>query len=140
MFNLSETAVINSQALLDGMTAMAKENLKAGIPVGLGTDSACSYSTQYDMWRELRYFVKYCGVSNSFALHTATLVNAQIAGIGALTGSLKPGKSADLIAVVGNPLEDLAVLRDVKLVVCEGRVYDDPKVKKYPEVEAALGV
>ena len=140
IFNLSETAVINSQALLDGMVAMAKENLKAGVPVGLGTDSACSYSTQYDMWRELRYFVKYCGVTNSFALHTATLVNAQIAGIGALIGSLEPGKSADMIAVDGDPLEDLSVLRDVKLVVCEGRIYDDPKVKKYPEVEAALGI
>ena len=138
MFNISETAVINSQALLDGMVTMAKANLKAGVPVGLGTDSACSYSTQYDMWRELWYFVRYCGVTNRFALHTATLVNAKIAGIEQLTGSLEPGKSADLIAVEGNPLEDLTVLRDVKLVICEGRIYDSPKVKKYPEVESAV--
>ena len=138
MFNLSETAVINSKALLTGMTDMAKANLSAGVPVGLGTDSACSYSTQYDMWRELVYFTKYCGVSNSFALHTATLVNAGIAGIGAITGSLEPGKSADMIAVEGNPLENLSVLRDVKLVVARGRVYDNPKVEKYPQVEAAL--
>ena len=138
MFNISQTAIINSQALLKGMTQMAKENLKAGILVGLGTDSACSYSTQYDMWRELVYFVKYCDVTNNFALHTATLVNAQIAGIDKLTGSLEPGKSADMIAVEGNPLEDLTLLRDVKLVVCEGRIYNNPKVKKYAEVEAAL--
>lgn len=58
---------------------MAKENLKNGIPVGLGTDTACPYVTQYDMWRELCYYAKFCGVSNAFALYSATLLNAELA-------------------------------------------------------------
>ena len=37
------------------------------------------------------------GMSNRFALHTATLRNAQLAGIGEVTGSIAPGKSADFI-------------------------------------------
>ena len=57
----------------------------------------CPYITQYDFWRELCYFHKYCGVSNQFALYTATLRNARLAGVGDVTGSLEVGKSEDLI-------------------------------------------
>lgn len=76
---------------------MARENLANGIPVGLGTDTGCPYITHYDMWRELCYFVKYCGVTPAFALHTATLLNARLAGIDGETGSIEAGKAADLI-------------------------------------------
>ena len=51
------------------------------------------------------------GMSNRFALHTATLRNAQLAGIGEVTGSIAPGKSADFIVTRENPLEDLRALQ-----------------------------
>ena len=38
------------------------------------------------MWREVAYFAKYVGVSNAFALHTATQVNAELLGLGGETG------------------------------------------------------
>ena len=79
--------------------------LANGIPVGLGNDVGCPYITQYDFWRELCYFHKYCGVSNRFALYTATLRNAQLAGVGDVTGSIEPGKSADFIVTKHDPLE-----------------------------------
>lgn len=85
--------------MFEGIIAMAKENLKNGIPVGLGTDTACPYVTQYDMWRELCYYAKFCGVSNAFALYSATLLNAELAGIGGETGSIKRGKRAEMIIV-----------------------------------------
>lgn len=138
VLGMSEIAVINSRALLEGMVAMAKENLKNGVPVGLGTDASCSYCLQSGMWRELVYFAKYCGVSPAFALHTATAVNAEIAGIGHLTGTITPGKSADMIAVKANPLEDLTALRRVSTVVMAGKIYRSPDPKQFPEVEAAL--
>ena len=71
----------SGKVVFDGIIAMARENLANGIPVGLGTDTGCPYITHYDMWRELCYFVKYCGVTPAFALHTATLLNARLAGI-----------------------------------------------------------
>ncbi len=138
MSNLSEVAVENSTVIIKGMVELAKECLKNKIPVGIGTDSSCTYVTQYGFWREIVHFVNYCGVSNSFALHTATLINAQIAGIDKITGSIEVGKMADMIVVENNPLEDLSALQNVSMVVFEGNLFIDPKVKKIPEVETVL--
>lgn len=128
----------NGTLVFNGIVACSKACLAAGIPVGLGTDTGCTYVTHYDFWRELAYFVKYCGVSNSFALHTATQVNAQIAGIEGLCGTVEAGKEADLIVTKENPLEDLRALSNVSAVVARGTMVSNPKVEKYPEVETAL--
>lgn len=138
VMNITDIAVKNSGIVVDGMVELAKENLKAGVPVGLGTDASCSYVTHYGFWRELVHFVNYCGVSNSFALHTATLVNAEIAGIDYKTGSIEAGKTADLIVASENPLENLAALRNVTMVVIDGQLIEKPEVEKYPEVEDIL--
>lgn len=128
----------NGKIVFNGIIELAKACLANGIPVGLGTDTACPYITQYDMWRELYYFIKYCGVSNAFALYSATLLNATLAGIGDLTGSIEPGKMADLIVVKENPLENIQTLRHVTMVIKEGRIFDKVKVKKIKQVEEEL--
>ena len=99
----------------DGMVKGAKEALKNNIPVGLGTDASCPLVTPYDMWREVYYFAEFYGVSNAFAIHTATLKNAQILGIDDITGSIDVGKQADLIVVKENPLENIKSLRKVNI-------------------------
>lgn len=128
----------NGKVVFDGIVSMAKACLAAGIPVGLGTDTGCPYITHYDMWRELHYFVKYCGVTPAFALYSATLLNAQLAGIGDRTGSIEKGKSADLIVCKENPLERFSALRTLSMVVKEGYRIENPIVKKMPEVEREL--
>lgn len=134
----SEMAQYNGQIVFDGIIGCAKTCLENGIPVGLGTDTGCPYITHYDMWREVYYFQKYCGVSNAFALYTATKRNAQIAGVGDITGSIEAGKCPDFIVTKENPLEDLKALRNITMVVARGNIIRDPKVKKMPEVEAEL--
>lgn len=143
MFDLSvsggtELHKINGKVVFEGMLDCARKCLDNGIPVGLGTDTACPFVTHYDMWRELRYFQKYLGVSNEFAIHTATKVNAQIAGIDKETGSIEEGKSADFMVVEDNPLENLEALRNPKMVVLRGNVIRNPKVKKFQYVEDEL--
>ena len=128
----------NGKVVFDGIVSMAKACLAAGIPVGLGTDTGCPYITHYDMWRELHYFVKYCGVTPAFALYSATLLNAQLAGIGDRTGSIEKGKSADLIVCKENPLQSFSALRTLSMVVKEGYRIENPIVKKMPEVEREL--
>ena len=128
----------NGKIVFDGIIALAKACLESGIPVGLGTDTGCPYVTHYDMWRELCYFVKYCGVTPAFALYSATLLNAELAGIGQLTGSVEEGKAADLIVCRTNPLDDLTALRSLSMVIREGLCIDRPTVKKMPEVEREL--
>lgn len=136
--HVDEMGQFNGKIVFDGVVDCAKACLENDIPVGLGTDTGCPFVTHYDMWRELVYFHKYCGVSNAFALYTATKRNAEILGLGSVTGSIEPDKCADMIACKGNPLENLSALRDLTMVVARGNVIRDPKVKKMPQVEAEL--
>ena len=116
----------------------AKVCLENNIPVGLGTDTGCPYITHYDMWRELYYFHKYCGVSNRFALYTATKRNAEIAGIDDCVGTIDIGKEADMIVTKDNPLNSLEALRHVSMVITKGKVVENPRVKKMKKVEETL--
>lgn len=128
----------NGKIVFDGIISLAKACLENGIPVGLGTDTACPYVTQYDMWRELCYFVKYCGVSKKFALYSATLLNATLAGVGDETGSIEKGKKAEMIVTRENPLENLQALRNLDMVIMRENIIRSPKVKKIPEAETEL--
>lgn len=128
----------NGLVVFEGIVALAKACLAEGIPVGLGTDTGCPYITHYDMWRELCYFVKYCGVTPAFALHSATLLNAELAGIADVTGSVEAGKAADLIVCPADPLADLTALRRLSMVIRDGWCLETPTVKKMPEVEREL--
>ena len=77
-------------------------------------------------------------MSNRFALYTATLRNAQLAGIGDVTGSIEPGKSADFIVTKHDPLKDLRALQHLELVVCRGHVVKKPNPKRNKTVDALL--
>ena len=134
----SEMEQYNGQVVFDGIVACAKACLENGVPIGLGTDTGCPYITHYDMWRELYYFRKFCGVSTSFALYSAMLGNAQIVGLEKETGSIEAGKCADLIVTRENPLEDLRALRNVEMVAARGRLIRAPRVRKMPQVEQEL--
>ncbi|MDO4938615.1 MAG: amidohydrolase family protein [Lachnospiraceae bacterium] len=134
----SDLDMKNGKLLFESMKKCAIRCLQEGITVGLGTDTGCPYITHYDMWRELIYYVKFCGVTEQFALHTATLLNADIAGISDETGSIDEGKSADFIVVHKNPLEDLTALRNPAAVSVFGNMIYDPKPKKMPKVDKEL--
>ena len=128
----------NAGIVLRGIIECARRALKEGIPVGLGTDTGCPYVTHYDMWRELQYFSTFCGVSETFALYSATLGNAKIAGIDKETGSIEPGKAADFLITAGNPVESLRALRKPRMIVARGVQIKDPAIRKNVEIEQTL--
>ena len=134
----TEVEQFNGNVVFEGIIACAKAALENDIPVVLGNDVGCPWITQYDFWRELCYFRKYVGVSNAFALHTATGRAAEVMGLGSVTGTIEVGKSADLIVTRGNPLADLRALRSVDMVVARGQRYDAPRVKYNARVMAEL--
>ena len=135
---LSDTDLLNGKALWENMLEGVITALAEGITVGLGTDTGCPFITHYDMWRELWYFVRCCGVSPAFAIHTATELNARIAGIDGETGSIDEGKWADFLVVKDDPLKDISALRNPLMVALKGAVIEAPKLKKYPFVEEQL--
>lgn len=114
------------QKMLD-VTAVAKANIKhamqAGVKIAMGTDSAV-YPHGLNA-HELDVYVNQMGMSPLAALQSGTINAADLLGWSEKTGSLEPGKWADIIAVNGNPMEDVRLLQDVKFVMKSGVVYKD---------------
>lgn len=135
---ITEVEQFNGNVVFEGVIDCAKAAVKNGIPVVLGNDVGCPWITQYDFWRELCYFRKYVGVSNAFAIYTATKRSAELAGVGDETGSIEKGKCADMIVLSGNPLDDLRVLRKIDTVITRGKIYKHPKVKRNKKVDYEL--
>lgn len=136
--NATEVEQYNGNIVFEGIVECSKAALANDIPVVLGNDVGCPWITQYDFWRELCYFHKYTGVSNAFALYTATKRSAELAGIGDITGSIEKGKCADMIVTKDNPLDNLEALRHVDMVIARGRVIDKSQVKINTLVEREL--
>lgn len=91
------------------------------------------------MWRELCYFVKYCGVTPAFALHTATLLNARLVGIARRDRLHRGGpRQRDLIVCAKDPLAGSLALRTLSMVIKDGYRVEHPAPKKLPEVEREL--
>lgn len=136
--NATEVEQYNGNIVFEGIVECSKAALANDIPVVLGNDVGCPWITQYDFWRELCYFHKYTGVSNAFALYTATKRSAELAGIGDVTGSIEKGKCADMIVTKDNPLDNLEALRHVDMVIARGKLIDKPQVKINSLVEREL--
>lgn len=136
--NATEVEQYNGNIVFEGIVECSKAALANDIPVVLGNDVGCPWITQYDFWRELCYFHKYTGVSNQFALYTATKRSAELAGIGDITGSIEKGKCADMIVTKENPLDNLEALRHVDMVIARGKLIDNPQVKINRLVEKEL--
>ena len=92
---------------------------RAGVKIALGTDSAVAPHTQAN--RELALMVEKGGMSPRDALIAATKGGPDLLGVANETGTLDPGKSADLIAVEGDPLVDPAAVQHVDYVMVEGK-------------------
>lgn len=136
--NASEVEQFNGKVVFDGIIECAKQALENDIPIVLGNDVGCPWITQYDFWRELYYFHKYVGVSNAYAIYCATLQAARMAGIDDETGSIEVGKSADMIVMKENPLENLLSLRHIESVIMRGHRIDHPTNKINEQVKTEL--
>jgi imidazolonepropionase-like amidohydrolase len=63
------------------------------------------------------------GMTPMQAIQSATVADADLLGIADKLGSIKAGKLADLIAVRGDPLANVALLEDVRFVMKQGRIF-----------------
>jgi imidazolonepropionase-like amidohydrolase len=110
-----------------------KQFIESGAVMGMGTDSGTPMNFHSEsLWREIKVHVD-MGMTPSRAIGAATRVNAQIIGKGRETGTIEPGKHADVIVVDGNPLFDIVALSRVDMVMKDGVIYKGaPAAKARP--------
>jgi imidazolonepropionase-like amidohydrolase len=91
-----------------------------GVKIAFGTDAGVSkHGRNAD---EFELMVEH-GMTPAEAIRAATVNAADLLGVSKVTGSLEPGKSADIIAVGGDPLQDVKVLKQVPFVMASGKVF-----------------
>ncbi|MHA1143797.1 MAG: amidohydrolase family protein [Candidatus Helarchaeota archaeon] len=132
---ITEINKANAAMIEEGMIKGLRKAYKTGIQIALGTDAGVPYSTHYQVWKELEYYLHYTDMSNQEAIYFGTKGAAEAIGIGDITGSIEVGKSADLQVVSGNPLDDISCLKDVKMVFIRGHLIKKPKIKKIKAIE-----
>ncbi len=107
------------EALLKFKIGEFKKQIAAGIPFAVGSDvGPFPHGTQA---RELTLMVRY-GMKPLAALPADLIEGAKLLGWADQIGTLKPGYYADIIAVPGNPLEDISVTEHVRLVMKNGSI------------------
>ncbi|PYX80915.1 MAG: Xaa-Pro dipeptidase [Acidobacteria bacterium] len=107
------------QMVSDAAQSNAKQAIAAGVRIGLGTDAAV-YPHGLNA-HELAVYVR-LGMTPLQAIQSATVNDADLLGWADRIGTLEPGKFADIIAVDGDPLKDVATLEHVKFVMKGGEV------------------
>jgi imidazolonepropionase-like amidohydrolase len=116
------------RAKVDWRIRITGESLRKAVPAGVkiafGTDAGVSkHGRNAD---EFELMVKH-GMTPSQALEAATVNAADLLGLAEEVGTLEPGKRADLIAVDGDPLRDVTVLKNVPFVMKDGAVFKDQR-------------
>ncbi len=113
----------HERALLDLHAADFKKQLAAGVPIAMGSDvGPFPHGTQ---GREFVLMVKY-GMTPLAAIQAGTINGAKLLQWQGQIGELKAGYAADIVAVPGNPLDDISVLQKVSFVMKDGTVYRRP--------------
>lgn len=100
--------------------------LKRGLKIALGTDSGC-FPWSVNQAKEFEYLVKKAGFTQMEAIKAGTSVAAELLGQSASIGHLAPGMLADIVAVPGDPLQDITALQRVMFVMKDGQIFRHDK-------------
>jgi len=114
--------VITAKALLVGpiIQGTFAKAYKAGVKIAFGTDAGV-YAHGKN-WMEFVYMTE-AGMPPLEAIKCATVNASELIGISDKTGTIEPGKWADIIAVEGDPVQDIHAMGQVRFVMKEGVVY-----------------
>jgi imidazolonepropionase-like amidohydrolase len=126
--NYPPKAVDDLNAFIQRNLDTARKAVRAGVRFAMGSDAV--YTMFGENTRELEWFLK-AGMTTEQALRTATANGAELLGMEKSIGAIRPGYYADLVAVDGNPLEDLeAVIHRIRWVMKGGEVVVDRTSEK----------
>jgi imidazolonepropionase-like amidohydrolase len=120
--HIPASEIEREKQIRDVQLAGFRRALAAGLPIGVGSDAAVVPHGKNA--RELTVRVRF-GEAPRSAIISATSLNAEILGWSDRVGTVEKGKLADLIAIAGDPLEDITELERVRFVMKGGVVYRD---------------
>jgi imidazolonepropionase-like amidohydrolase len=103
---------------------MVKALFDAGVPIVAGTDGALP---GYSLLRSLEMYVE-AGLTPMQAIESATRVPAESMGLAKDSGTIEPGKRADLIVLNADPLANISNIRKLRFVIANGRVLEPSKL------------
>ncbi len=122
---------------LDLAAALTRQAFRAGVPLSSGTDGFAPASDPWPtVYDEISLLVTKAGLTPSQAIHAATEVGARAAAQGADTGTVAPGKLANLIVLARDPTVDIENLKSLELTVKRGRAW--PRADFRPPTEQDL--
>jgi imidazolonepropionase-like amidohydrolase len=102
------------------------ENIKlahrVGVKIAMGSDAGTPGNHCGDNLQELEVMVEEAGFSSLEAIQAATITAAELMRVDKELGSIEVGKTADIVAVTENPLDNISTLRSVPFVMKEGRI------------------
>jgi imidazolonepropionase-like amidohydrolase len=99
--------------------------LRKGVKIAFGTDAGGFPWDAINEAKEFEYETRY-GMTPMQAIQSATRVAAELLGMSDRMGTLETGKFADIVAVPGNPLQDITALQRVGFVMKNGEIYKRP--------------
>ena len=103
-----------------------KKAYKKGLKIVLGTDiGSCPWNT--NQAKELEYYVKIIGMLPMDAIKSGTSQAAELLGMENQIGQVEKGFLADIVAVKGNPLDDITGLQKIDFVMKGGKIYKRPE-------------
>ncbi len=111
-FGLSQQVIDGHQETLDAGTLSAQRIIRAGGRLGLGGDYGFAWNPHGDYAKELTFFVEHVGLTVKETLICATRTGAEIIGVQDNLGTLETGKTADILVVAGDVLNDISLIED----------------------------
>jgi len=93
--------------------------LRKGVKIAFGTDAGGFDWSAVNQAKEFEYYTRY-GMTAMQAIETATRTAAELLDMSDRIGTIEPGKLADLVAVPGNPLDDITAMERVSFVMKDG--------------------
>jgi imidazolonepropionase-like amidohydrolase len=124
---VDEWALQKINDVMESVKRVVPEAYRMGVKIATGTDFSGA-RPGFEMGtnaKEILLLNEMGSLSPLDALRSATSIAAEAIGLGNITGTIEPGKAADIIMVRGNPLEDLKVLMDsnnIALVIINGEI------------------
>jgi imidazolonepropionase-like amidohydrolase len=116
------------QLPMDSIYKYLNKAYKRKLKIVMGTDIG-SFPWNINEVKELEYYVKRGGLTPMDAIKTATINPSEMLGKQDRLGQIKINYLADIIAVKGNPLEDINLLLHVAFVMKEGKIYKQESLK-----------